>query len=541
MMALAVLFFIHKILTFHRELSMLHKAEQYLQKYFGYDSFREGQARIVESILQGHDTVGILPTGGGKSICYQIPALLLEGVTIVISPLISLMKDQVDQLQRLGIRSAFINSTLSGEEVHDILLRAKYGVYKLLYIAPERLELESFRSFLRSLSPALIAIDEAHCVSHWGHDFRPSYLSVVRFIQELPARPVVAAFTATATEMVRDDIIHSLTLNEPQVFVTGFDRSNLSFSIVRGESKYQQLLSLLEERAGRAGIIYAATRKSVDDIHTFLAENGYHAVRYHAGMSDNERQDNQECFLSGDAPVMVATNAFGMGINKSNVRFVIHFNMPKNVESYYQEAGRAGRDGAASECILLFNSQDIALQKYLINQSVNDEQRRVAEYKKLQSMISYCHVTRCLRNYILDYFGEKRDQPCKNCSTCQENIVNVDVSVQAQMIFSCIRRMNERFGIKTVAQVLKGVKSKKLSEYNFHKLSTYGLLSHLEVNQLVEFMNILVAESYLTFSYGELSAVRLTEEAAKVLKGQAPLSLQIPKDSNLQAFLPVEM
>ncbi|MGD0154297.1 MAG: RecQ family ATP-dependent DNA helicase, partial [Thermacetogeniaceae bacterium] len=359
--------------------------EQILKQYYGYLSFKEGQRQIIESILKGSDTLGIMPTGGGKSICYQIPALLLPGITIVISPLISLMKDQVDALQVLGIPAIFINSSLTAKEVGERLLNARRGQYKLLYIAPERLESPRFLAMLASLTISLVAVDEAHCVSQWGHDFRPSYLAIASMLQEIKIRPVVAAFTATATHEVRQDIVSHLELNNPDIYITGFNRPNLSFTIVRGENKQDFLQHYVQGHPHQAGIIYAATRKDVDRLCAFLQKRGAAAVRYHAGLSDQERRTNQEQFLYDDIGVMVASNAFGMGIDKSNVRYVIHYNMPKNIEAYYQEAGRAGRDGEPGECILLFSPQDIHIQKFFIEQSTLTPERQANEYHKLQA------------------------------------------------------------------------------------------------------------------------------------------------------------
>ncbi len=500
---------------------MSQSAEQVLKQYYGYLSFKEGQQQIIESIINGRDTLGIMPTGGGKSVCYQIPALLLSGTTIVISPLISLMKDQVDALKKLGISAAFINSSLDYSEVEERFVRARRGQYKLLYVAPERLESQRFLALLGSLNISLVAVDEAHCVSHWGHDFRPSYLSIASMLQELNSRPVVAAFTATATLEVRRDIVSLLCLSDPDFYITGFDRPNLSFALIRGENKRDYLQHYIQAHRHQAGIIYAATRKEVDNLCALLQKKGIATGRYHAGLSDQERMDSQEQFLYDDIQAMVATNAFGMGIDKSNVRYVIHYNMPKNIEAYYQEAGRAGRDGEPGECILLFSPQDIQIQRFLIEQSTVAPERQANEYHKLQIMIDYCHTSGCLRNYILNYFGEQTFGDCHRCSTCNDDRELTDITVVAQKIFSCVVRMRESFGRTLVAEVLKGSKSKKVMQFGLDRLSTYGLLQDMTEKEIVDLINVLIAEGYLSLTEGQYPLLRLTGNAAPVLNGQA--------------------
>ncbi|HBW39023.1 MAG TPA: DNA helicase RecQ, partial [Desulfosporosinus sp.] len=442
---------------------MMEKALEVLQRYFGYTQFRDGQQKVIESLLRGRDTLAIMPTGAGKSLAYQIPTLLFKGTTLVISPLISLMKDQVDALQQYGVPATFINSSLSLQEVRSRIKRAADGEYKLLYVAPERLESESFRVLLESLQVSFLAIDEAHCVSQWGHDFRPSYLQLGPFIKSFSNKPLIGAFTATATEEVQADIVRLLELRQPGIFVTGFDRPNLTFLTFRGENKRVFVLDYVQTHADQSGIIYAGTRKEVDSLQEFLAKSGVKVGKYHAGMNDEDRQKSQEDFLFDERTVMVATNAFGMGIDKSNVRYVIHYNMPKNMEAYYQEAGRAGRDGDPGECLLLFSPQDVVLQRYLIEQSIFQPERKMNEFKKLQGMVEYCHTPRCLRKTILEYFNEENVQEeCGNCSSCNDDREMNDITVDAQKIFSCIYRMRERFGIGLVAEVLKGSRKAKI-------------------------------------------------------------------------------
>ncbi|MCK4257874.1 MAG: DNA helicase RecQ [Halanaerobiales bacterium] len=509
---------------------MLENAQNLLKKYYGYSTFRDGQKKVIQSILEGKDTFAIMPTGAGKSICYQIPALLLPGLTLVISPLISLMKDQVDSLQNNGIPATFINSSLKTSEVQDRLRKAQDGFYKLLYVAPERLESQQFCHILNSLEISLLAVDEAHCVSQWGHDFRPSYRFISTMLNQIPVRPIVSAFTATATEEVKEDVVGLLKLTNPNVYVTGFDRPNLSFAVIKAGNKNDFILNYIEDRTGQSGIIYAATRKEVDRLYENLRGKGYRIGKYHAGLSDNDRKKTQEAFLYDDDNIIVATNAFGMGIDKSNVRYVIHNNIPKNMEAYYQEAGRAGRDGEPSECLLLFAAQDIHVQKFLIEQSVLSPQRKVEQYKKLQAMIDYCHTPRCLRKYILEYFGEKNVfENCGNCSTCNDDSDLSDITIEAQKIFSCVYRMNQRWGTALVAQVLKGSRNKKVLENGFDQLSTHGIMQGYTIKEVRDMINILIAEEYLGLTDGQFPVVRLREKAGAVLKNEEKVFQKIQK------------
>jgi len=509
---------------------MLHNSLEALKKYFGYSSFKPGQERLIDSILGSKDTVGIMPTGGGKSLCYQVPALLLPGVTLVISPLISLMKDQVDSLNEIGIPSIYINSSLEWSQLEHNLYLASRGQFKLIYIAPERLESERFLSILKDLPVSLLAIDEAHCVSQWGHDFRPSYLSLASLTNHLPSRPVIAAFTATATEQVKEDIIHLLNLNNPNVYVTGFNRENLFLSVVRGSDKMDFIIEYLNSHKNQSGIIYAATRKQVDSIYAVLCQKGFKTGKYHAGLSDSERSRTQDAFSYDNIRVMAATNAFGMGIDKSNVRFVIHFNMPKNIESYYQEAGRAGRDGDPAECILLYGAQDIHIQKFLIEQSILSSERKAAEYNRLQNMVDYCHTSMCLRKYILQYFGEK-DSPetCDNCGSCKDESQISDITPEVQKILSCVKRVGEQYGVNLVASVLKGSNNKKIRLLGFDKLSTYGIMKEYSVSELTNLINLLAAEQYLYITEGMYPVLHLGDKAVPVLTGRGKVLRKVRK------------
>lgn len=500
---------------------MLNKARQILQKFYGYEDFRPGQKKVVESLLNKNDTVAIMPTGAGKSICFQIPALLFEGVTLVISPLISLMKDQVDSLRQLGIAAVYINSSVSKAQLYKDLQDISAGFYKIIYIAPERLTFEYLPDSFKNLNISMVAVDEAHCLSQWGHDFRPSYRNILNFTNSLRIKPIISAFTATATPEVKTDIINLLGLKQLNVFVTGFDRPNLYFSVLRGEVKDKFVIDYVKKHQDEAGIIYVGTRKDVDALQVLLEIKGVKAGRYHAGMTDEERNQMQEDFLYDNLSVMVATNAFGMGIDKPNVRYVIHYNMPKNMEAYYQEAGRAGRDGLSGNCILLYSPQDTQLQKFLISKSTESEIRQQLEYKRLQSMVDYCHTPQCLRAFILHYFGEfDVEEHCDNCSNCKLEGELIDITIDAQKVLSCVYRMHERFGVKMIAEVLKGSKSAKVKQFNFERLSTYGLMKERKLKDISDLILRLSAMQYLDITESQYPVVTLNELSWQVLRGQ---------------------
>ncbi|NEU32344.1 DNA helicase RecQ [bacterium LRH843] len=498
----------------------LEKATDKLQSVFGYDQFREGQRSIIERVLKGIDTLGIMPTGGGKSLCYQVPALVLPGITIVISPLISLMKDQVDSLLELGIPATYLNSTLTSAEEELREQRIRDGHYKLVYVAPERLEQFSFQRLVEAVPLSLIAIDEAHCMSQWGHDFRPSYLRISEWIKMLGQHPTVLALTATATEQVRDDLQDYLQIASEHVVSTGFARPNLRFQVKKGVNKKRFIETFLQTRKQESGIIYASTRKEVEQLHENLVAAGVEVASYHGGMGEKARTKAQELFIRDEAKVIVATNAFGMGIDKSNVRFVIHYNIPRTVEAYYQEAGRAGRDGENSDCILLFSAQDIRTQMFLIEQSDRPLDRQEMEYKKLQQMTAFCHTERCLQQYILHYFGDLSDETCEKCSNCSHVGEKIDRTKEAQMVFSCVKRVRERFGKTIIAQVLVGSTSQKLKQFDLMNVSTYGIMKEWTQKGIAEFIDILTAEEYLTPTESQFPVLQLTEKAINVLLGK---------------------
>ncbi|MGH2316565.1 DNA helicase RecQ [Planococcus sp. SE5232] len=498
---------------------MLESAKKLLQSHFGYESFRIGQEQAITQVFEGHNSICVMPTGGGKSMCYQIPALVMEGTTIVVSPLISLMKDQVDALLAAGIPAAFINSSLDFDEVRETLMDVQRGAIKLLYIAPERLDSEMFLNELQGVHVPLIAVDEAHCISQWGHDFRPSYRLISRMTELFPNNPTVLALTATATPQVREDICRILNIEEQHTIMTGFERANLTFSVIRGQDRERFVKEYVEKNDKEAGIIYAATRKTVDSVYEMLLKKGIKAAKYHAGMPDHERKLGQERFLNDEVTVMVATNAFGMGIDKSNIRFVIHYQLPKNMESYYQEAGRAGRDGLPSECIVLYASQDVQTQRFLIDQA-QDPSRIPGELVKLQGMVDYCHTENCLQQFIIHYFGDTAAEPCGHCGNCLDDRESLDVTKDVQMVLSCVIRMGQKFGKAMTAQVLTGSRNKKVLDFGFDKLSTYGILKHQnakEVSNLIEFM---ISQELLAVEQGSFPTIYVPDGGRDVLLGK---------------------
>lgn len=505
----------------------MNKVFEVLHKYYGYNSFRKGQYEIITNILSKRDTFCILPTGGGKSICYQIPALLFKGVTIVISPLIALMKDQVDNLKSNGINAEYINSTQNLESIDNIMEMCRNGEIKLLYIAPERLENEFFKRKLRRLNISQLAIDEAHCVSMWGHDFRRSYGLINDFINSLSMRPVVTAFTATATEIVRKDVVKLLGLRNPYIYIGSFDRDNLSIRVHIEEDKLELVKDIIKDKENEAGIIYCATRKEVDGLYFYLKDLGYDVLKYHGGLKDEEKEYYQDEFLNENSNVMIATNAFGMGIDKSNVRYIVHFTIPKNIESYYQEIGRAGRDGAMSECHILFNRSDIRTLEYLIYTTVQIE-RKELEIKKLQSMIDFCESKECLRAFILKYFGEENVREyCNNCSNCLNSDELRDYTIEAQKILSCVYRTRERYGVAVLIDVLRGMIGPKIINDKLNELTTYGIMREYSSKFIRDLIKALIDFGYVNLKEGTYSMLQLNEKSYSILKSKQRVMLKL--------------
>lgn len=513
-----------------------------LKEYFGHDSYRAGQEQIVDSLLSGRDVLCIMPTGAGKSICYQVPALIFEGITIVVSPLISLMKDQVGSLVQSGVAAAYINSSLSANQYTKVLQNTVAGKYKIIYVAPERLSTREFLNVCEKINISLVAVDEAHCVSQWGQDFRPSYLKITEFISSLSYRPIVGAFTATATDEVKADITKILQLHSPFMITTGFDRPNLFFGVEKPNSKSLKLLELVRERSEKSGIIYCATRKTVEEVCQLLIENGFSATRYHAGLSEEERRINQDDFVYDRKTIMVATNAFGMGIDKSNVAFVIHYNMPKNIESYYQEAGRAGRDGESADCILLYAPQDVRTNQFLIENTepnpelTEDEQNIIRQHdaERLKYMTFYSTTSDCLRHYILKYFGEKSCAYCGNCSHCLSNFETVDITIDAQKILSCIAKTGQRFGKKMIIDILRGSKNARLLSFGLDEQSTYGLMSDQTEKRVRDIIDYLDEKGYIIVENSEYPVLKLTSSSYDVLHGNISLMMKIVKQQQRQ-------
>lgn len=506
-----------------------HTPEQALKILFGYDSFRVGQKSVIDSILAGRDAFAVMPTGAGKSVCYQIPAVLLPGITLVVSPLISLMQDQVKALNEAGVPAAFINSSLSEKDYNETIRRARQGIYKIIYIAPERLVTEGFLALAKSVPISMVTVDEAHCISQWGQDFRPSYMKIVEFVKILEKRPIISAFTATATETVREDIICTLGLQNPFTLVNGFDRENLFFQVDKPKNKEQYILKYISEHSGDSGIIYCATRKNVDNIYELLKSKGISVGKYHAGMSAVERKKMQDDFVFDYTSIVVATNAFGMGIDKSNVRFVIHYNMPQSMENYYQEAGRAGRDGLDAKCILLFSPQDIVINRFLLDHKemqdldpADRETVRERDVRRLQVMERYCYTTECLRNYILKYFGENPEKPCQDCGNCLREFETLDMTEAAKKVINCVYEAKGRYGRQIIIDTVAGAKTARLEEIGAARYKSYGVLAGTNKNLLRRLIEQLVLEGYLrvgdyqVLKLGDISGLKNPEASVSI-------------------------
>lgn len=514
-----------------------------LREYFGHTEFRNGQEELIDNISAGRDVLGVMPTGAGKSICYQVPALMMNGVTLVVSPLISLMADQVAALVGAGVKAAYINSSLTYPQYCEVFRRAREGRYKIIYVAPERLLTEEFLSLSAELEISMLTVDEAHCVSQWGQDFRPSYLKIAEYVKTLSRRPVVSAFTATATGEVRGDIVQMLGLNDPFVITTGFDRKNLYFGVLRPSDKFSELTKIIRRNGDRTGIVYCLTRKTVEEVCEKLCATGVAATRYHAGLSDAERRANQEDFICDRKTVMVATNAFGMGIDKSNVSYVVHYNMPKNIEGYYQEAGRAGRDGEPAECILLYSGQDVRTNRFLIencsddNPEMTEEMRaevRERDLQRLKEMTFYSTASGCLREFILRYFGERSPSYCGNCSNCSANFETVDITVEAQKIVSCVYRVNasgRSFGRSMIADILGGSKRERVISLGFDRLSTYGIMSDMTQKRIMKMIDFLIENGWLTLDGDEYAVVKTTSKSAEIVRDRVTVEMKLEKEA----------
>lgn len=516
---------------------------QVLKQYFGYGTFREGQELLVDSILMGRDVLGIMPTGAGKSLCFQIPALMLDGITLVVSPLISLMKDQVGALNQAGIHAAFLNSSLTANQYYKALGFAKQGRYPIIYVAPERLVTEEFLDFALHSNIVMVAVDEAHCVSQWGQDFRPSYLKIVEFIKRLPKRPIVSAFTATATKEVRDDIIDILELQSPMVITTGFDRTNLYFGVMTVKDRYSAIKNYLETHKSHSGIVYCLTRKQVEEICENLIKDGFSATRYHAGLSDEERRKNQDDFIYDRVPLMISTSAFGMGIDKSNVRFVLHYGMPKNIESYYQEAGRAGRDGEPAECILYYSSKDVITnQLFIDNNQDNAELDPVTraivkerDRERLKKMTFYCFTNECLRDYILKYFGEYGSNYCGNCSNCLTQFEQVDVTEIARALIGCVGSSRQRYGTTVIIDTVHGANTAKIKNYRMDENPYYAVLSKVPTYRIRQVLNQLQIEEYLFITSDDYAVVKLTMKSKEIIEENKQIMMKLAKEADRPA------
>lgn len=522
-----------------------------LRTFFGHGSFRTGQEPLIDAVLSGRDVLGVMPTGAGKSVCYQLPALMMQGLTLVVSPLISLMKDQVGALLQSGVPAAYLNSSLSQGEYFDVMDRTRRGVYKLLYVTPERLLTDSFLALVKEVPISLLAVDEAHCVSQWGQDFRPSYLQIPEFIRQMPKRPVVGAFTATATQQVKEDIVKLLLLQDPLRITTGFDRPNLFFRVTKPRNKSDWLITFLQERPQESGIVYCATRKLVEAVCEDLNTKGVSAARYHAGLSDEERLQNQKDFVNDTVRVMVATNAFGMGIDKSNVGFVVHYNMPKDIESYYQEAGRAGRDGSKAQCVLLFAPGDVSTAKYLIfntqdNEALTDSEQeliRQRDLRRLEQMTGYCKTAGCLRAYLLRYFGEEYPEECGSCGNCQSGLEQRDITVEAQKILSAVARAERKYrhgvGVNAIVLMLSGSRERKVSQLGLDRLPTYGIMKDTDRRLIRDYTDFLIQEGYLRTDGGEYPVVRLAQNARGVLANGERVTYLYRKPKEIEPAHPV--